>query len=145
MHRGNGDHELERPDRSAMGKKQLLAEAWAAFQKGVPTMSAEDILKLMKQLSIDELTHVWLKLPDDQRVVITIDSKVRGAHRGRRSCVSCKGGLTEANQLSVPMKLLVSVCVDEDGEHRDMYVYVLVCSAACEGIIKQKGYFRKAA
>lgn len=126
-----------------MSKKsdtQMLAEALEAFESGVPTLCAEEIIRLQQKLSIDQRVHAWLQLPDHKRVVVTIDNKATGAHRGRRSCVACKGGLTEENQVSVPMKL----GVNHSGEKRDMYCYVLVCSSTCELDLKNGRWFQKA-
>lgn len=104
-------------------------------------MSAEDLVKLLHKFSIAEITHSWLDLDKDQRAVVTVEKKNSGAHKGRRSCVVCKGGLTEANQISVPM--LLSVLYQE--EKRDMYCYVLVCCAECASEVKKGGWVKKTA
>lgn len=89
------------------------------------------VVQELRDMSPDEVVACFLRLPANKRAVVIIDDKSPdgkggGPHVGRRSCVICRGGLTERNQLAVPMRFTMN------GTGRVMYCYVLVCGASCE-------------
>lgn len=103
-----------------------------------------EALKAMGEMSPDELVACLLQLPPNKRAIVIIDDKVqdgkgRSPHAGRRSCVICRGALTERNQLAVPMKFTMKTT------DRVMYCYVLVCSGFCEERLKERDWLEQVA
>ncbi len=74
------------------------------------------VVQELRDMSPDEVVACFLRLPANKRAVVIIDDKSPdgkggGPHVGRRSCVICRGGLTERNQLaasSAPERLGVT-------------------------------------
>ncbi len=85
-----------------------------------------------KGKSIDEIVHEFMDLPSDARVIVIVEKK-----RGRKSCVICRGGITERNVLAPPYMLEVA--------GREMHCWIAVCSAKCEEELGKGDWWKKPA